>query len=38
MSRIVVFGAGGNAGRRVVAEAVSRGHTVTAVVRDPGGH
>ncbi|MEU1883772.1 NAD(P)H-binding protein [Streptosporangium sp. NPDC020072] len=38
MSRIVVFGAGGNAGRRVVAEAVSRGHAVTAVVRDPGGH
>ncbi|MFF4338525.1 NAD(P)-dependent oxidoreductase [Kitasatospora sp. NPDC001540] len=34
MSRIVVFGAGGNAGRRAVAEAVSRGHRVTAVVRD----
>ncbi|WDZ82452.1 NAD(P)-dependent oxidoreductase [Micromonospora cathayae] len=34
MSRIVVFGAGGRAGRRVVAEAVSRGHQVTAVVRD----
>ncbi|WP_062216216.1 NAD(P)-dependent oxidoreductase [Streptomyces sp. NBRC 109706] len=35
MSKIVVFGAGGKAGRRAVAEAVSRGHQVTAVVRDP---
>ncbi|MGC4946357.1 NAD(P)-dependent oxidoreductase [Streptomyces sp. DT224] len=35
MSRIVVFGAGGRAGRRAVAEAVERGHRVTAVVRDP---
>ncbi|WP_436791219.1 NAD(P)-dependent oxidoreductase [Yinghuangia sp. YIM S10712] len=35
MSRIVVFGAGGRAGRRVVAEVVARGHAVTAVVRDP---
>lgn len=34
MSKIVVFGAGGNAGRRVVTEAVTRGHEVTAVVRD----
>ena len=33
-SRIVVFGAGGRAGRRAVAEAVARGHEVTAVVRD----
>lgn len=33
---IVVFGAGGRAGRRVVAEASARGHRVTAVVRDPG--
>ncbi|MES9508693.1 NAD(P)H-binding protein [Streptomyces sp. NPDC000609] len=33
-SRIVVFGAGGRAGRRAVAEAVGRGHRVTAVVRD----
>ncbi len=33
-SSIVVFGAGGNAGRRAVAEAVARGHRVTAVVRD----
>ena len=35
MGRIVVFGAGGRAGRRAVAEAVERGHRVTAVVRDP---
>ncbi|MFJ1894821.1 NAD(P)-dependent oxidoreductase [Streptomyces sp. NPDC088115] len=34
-SRIVVFGAGGRAGRRAVAEAVARGHQVTAVVRNP---
>lgn len=33
--RITVFGAAGNVGSRVVAEAVSRGHEVTAVVRDP---
>jgi len=33
-----VFGAGGRAGRRAVAEAVSRGHEVTAVVRDPAAH
>ncbi|MFD7668868.1 NAD(P)-dependent oxidoreductase [Streptomyces sp. NPDC059788] len=38
MSKIVIFGAGGNAGRRAVAEAVSRGHQVTAVVRDPAKH
>ncbi|MCX4867013.1 NAD(P)H-binding protein [Streptomyces sp. NBC_00257] len=37
-SRIVVFGAGGRAGRRAVAEAVARGHRVTAVVRDAGKH
>ncbi|TXS39291.1 NmrA family transcriptional regulator [Streptomyces sp. or43] len=30
-----MFGAGGRAGRRAVAEAVARGHRVTAVVRDP---
>ncbi|MET8539740.1 NAD(P)H-binding protein [Kitasatospora sp. NPDC004799] len=36
MSRIVIFGAGGRVGRAAVAEAVRRGHTVTAVVRDPG--
>ncbi|WP_329125133.1 NAD(P)-dependent oxidoreductase [Streptomyces sp. NBC_01465] len=35
MSSIVVFGAGGRVGRAVLAEAVRRGHTVTAVVRDP---
>ncbi|MEV4617492.1 NAD(P)H-binding protein [Asanoa sp. NPDC049573] len=33
MSSIIVFGAGGRAGRRVVAEARRRGHRVTAVVR-----
>ncbi|MFC7450674.1 NAD(P)-dependent oxidoreductase [Rhodococcus daqingensis] len=38
MSRIIIFGAGGRAGRRAVAEAVARGHKVTAVVRDPGRH
>ncbi|WP_433273685.1 NAD(P)-dependent oxidoreductase [Pseudonocardia xinjiangensis] len=38
MSRIVIFGAGGRAGRRAVEEAVGRGHEVTAVVRDPDAH
>ncbi|GAA3556501.1 NAD(P)-dependent oxidoreductase [Nonomuraea rosea] len=33
--RITVFGAAGAVGGRVVAEALSRGHDVTAVVRDP---
>ena len=33
--RITVFGAAGSVGSRVVAEALSRGHKVTAVVRDP---
>ncbi|WP_306333494.1 NAD(P)-dependent oxidoreductase [Streptomyces sp. KL118A] len=33
--RITVFGAAGNAGSRVVTEALSRGHEVTAVVRNP---
>lgn len=32
---ITVFGAAGNAGRRITAEASARGHLVTAVVRDP---
>jgi len=32
--RITIFGAAGEVGRRVVAEALSRGHEVTAVVRD----
>ncbi|MET8040680.1 NAD(P)H-binding protein [Micromonospora sp. NPDC005215] len=36
--RIVVFGAGGRAGRRAIAEARRRGHQVTAVVRNPAGH
>ncbi|UQI43534.1 NAD(P)H-binding protein [Streptomyces sp. HU2014] len=35
---IVIFGAGGRAGRQAVAEARRRGHRVTAVVRDPGAH
>ncbi|WP_171164742.1 NAD(P)-dependent oxidoreductase [Streptomyces sp. I05A-00742] len=33
--RITVFGAAGNAGSGIVTEALSRGHRVTAVVRDP---
>jgi prolipoprotein diacylglyceryl transferase len=36
--RIVVFGAGGRVGTRTVAEALERGHEVTAVVRDPDAH
>jgi putative NADH-flavin reductase len=32
--KITVFGARGRVGRRIVAEALSRGHEVTAVVRD----
>ncbi|MBO4209297.1 NAD(P)-dependent oxidoreductase [Micromonospora echinofusca] len=35
MSNIVVFGAGGTLGSRVCAEAVRRGHQVTAAVRRP---
>lgn len=35
MSGIVVFGAGGRAGRAVTAEARRRGYEVTAAVRDP---
>lgn len=35
---IVVFGAGGRAGRAAVDEARRRGHQVTAVVRDPSAH
>ncbi|WP_116952657.1 NAD(P)-dependent oxidoreductase [Jiangella endophytica] len=38
MTRIVVFGAGGRAGRAVLAESVGRGWDVTAVVRDPARH
>ncbi|WP_129668051.1 NAD(P)-dependent oxidoreductase [Phytoactinopolyspora endophytica] len=33
--RITVFGATGNVGRRVVTEALARGHEVTAVIRNP---
>jgi len=33
--KIVVFGATGNIGKQVVAEALRRGHRVTGVVRDP---
>lgn len=35
MEKIIVFGAGGRAGRAAVAEARRRGWEVTAVVRDP---
>ncbi|MEU8176034.1 NAD(P)H-binding protein [Microbispora hainanensis] len=38
MSEIVIFGAGGRAGRHAVREAVTRGHQVTAVVRQPDRH
>jgi putative NADH-flavin reductase len=38
LGKIVIFGAGGRAGRAAVAEARRRGHRVTAVVRDPGRH
>ena len=34
--RLIVFGANGRLGRRIVREALERGHQVTAVVRDPG--
>ncbi|GGG26352.1 3-beta hydroxysteroid dehydrogenase [Rhodococcoides trifolii] len=35
MSKIAVFGANGTIGSRIVAEALTRGHEVTAVVRNP---
>src|SRR5689334_21357204 len=35
MTSLVVFGAGGRAGRRIVAEAARRGIEATGVVRDP---
>ncbi|WP_037607266.1 NAD(P)-dependent oxidoreductase [Streptacidiphilus rugosus] len=35
MAKIAVIGAKGTIGSRIVAEALSRGHQVTAVVRDP---
>jgi uncharacterized protein len=38
MTNIAVFGAGGRAGRAITAEALSRGHAVTAVVRDLARH
>lgn len=38
MNKIVVFGAGGRSGRALLAEARSRGHQVTAAVRDPAKH
>lgn len=38
MSKIAILGAGGRAGRRLVAEAAKRGHEVTAYVRDPSRH
>jgi uncharacterized protein len=33
--KIALFGASGTIGRRILAEALSRGHEVTAIVRDP---
>jgi putative NADH-flavin reductase len=33
--KIVLFGANGNIGQRIAAEALSRGHEVTAALRDP---
>ncbi len=38
MAKIIVFGAGGRAGRTIAAEAQSRGHAVTRVVHDPSKH
>ncbi|WP_024806249.1 NAD(P)-dependent oxidoreductase [Nocardia sp. BMG51109] len=38
MTDIIVFGAGGRAGRAIATEAQSRGHTVTRVVRAPSRH
>lgn len=35
MARVAIFGANGTIGSRIVEEALSRGHDVTAVVRDP---
>lgn len=35
MNNIVVFGAGGRSGQAILSEARSRGHQVTAAVRDP---
>jgi uncharacterized protein YbjT (DUF2867 family) len=33
--KLVIFGAAGRIGRRILHEALARGHAVTAVVRDP---
>jgi putative NADH-flavin reductase len=38
MTNIVIFGAGGRAGRAAIEEAGRRGHQVTAVVREPARH
>jgi putative NADH-flavin reductase len=38
MGKIIIFGAGGKAGKHTVREAVRGGHDVTAVVRDPSKH
>ncbi|GAA2876172.1 NAD-dependent dehydratase [Actinoplanes cyaneus] len=38
MSSIVIFGAGGRAGRAISEEARTRGHQVVAVLRDPARH
>lgn len=38
MSKIVIFGGGGKAGRAATLEAIDRGHQVTTVVRDPSQH
>ncbi|MBK5344677.1 NAD(P)-dependent oxidoreductase [Pseudomonas sp. TH49] len=35
MSKIAIIGASGNVGTQLVAEALSRNHTVTAIARDP---
>lgn len=36
MTSIALLGATGNVGSRLLDEALSRGHQVTALVRDPG--
>ena len=33
--KLVLFGATGNVGRRIAAEALRRGHEIVGVVRDP---
>ncbi|WP_262848594.1 NAD(P)-dependent oxidoreductase [Mumia quercus] len=38
MRKVMIVGAGGRAGRAATAEAVRRGHAVTAVVREPARH